>query len=188
MKSTAALILGCLLAVLVAACGPKSNLVPLEYIPLQHAQGLCAHPVAVGPFLDMRPEKNLGRDETHVLYPAGGSVEAWVADAFVQELAARGCEVAASDPASPFNPEQALAGEVTRLAVVRDGFKYTVDMELAVKLLRGTDMVFHKVYAGRWEDTFVTPSETRFRDLLRAALQETVGRALADLRLQLGGV
>lgn len=188
MKRLASLLASGLVLASLAGCGPKSNLVSLEYISTGRAETLCTQPVAVGTFLDMRENKNLGRDNSHVLYPAGGSVEQWVADAFEKEMAARGCEVSRSDQPSPFTPDLVLKGEVLDLAVVRDGFDYTVNIDLAVKLFRTGEPVYHKVYQRLWERTFVTPSETRFRDLLRQGLQDLLNDALLDLKPLVGGV
>lgn len=186
MKRVFLLIACAALLAALAGCGQRSNLVALEYIPVRHGEGLCTRPVAVGAFLDMREHQDLGRDAAHVLYPERGTAAQWVADAMALELAAGGCEVVRDDKDSPFNPELTVRGEILRLSVVRDGFDYVVDMELAVKLFRGTEMLQHKVYSGRWQDVYVKPSKTRFRDLLRQSLQETLGRAVADLRGPLG--
>ncbi|WP_051445469.1 LPS assembly lipoprotein LptE [Desulfocurvus vexinensis] len=185
MNRLRALVLCSLALAVLAGCSTKSNLVPLEYLAVGQAEGLCARPVAVGTFTDRRPAADIGRDRNIALYPAGITVEQWVARALETELAARGCEVS-READSPFTPDQALRGEILKLSIVRDGFDYTTELELVLTLVRDGQTALRKTYHGRWERTFVTPSDTRFRDLLRQALQDVLRDVAHDLRPLLG--
>ncbi|MCK9240164.1 hypothetical protein [Desulfocurvus sp.] len=176
----------CLALAALAGCGPKTNLVPLEYLAVGQAEGLCARPVAVGAFADRRPGADIGRDRAIALYPATGTVSQWVEGALRTELAARGCDASRENRDSPFNPGQVVRGEILKLSTTRDGFDHVTEMELAVTLERDGQTALQKTYYGRWERTFVTPSDTRFRDLLREALQDVLRDVVHDLRPLLG--
>lgn len=175
-------LLAVLLAAALSGCGPKSNLVPLEYIPLGQEDALCARPLAVGTFIDKRPAEDIGRDHNFVYYPKDTTVTDWVADAFRQELAARGCTVESGSGATPFGEKLLLTGDVRRVSLVRDGWDYTMHIELTVRLHRDGEPAFHKTFSGVWERTHLTPSDTRYRDMLRQGLQELLGDILAQLR------
>jgi uncharacterized lipoprotein YajG len=187
MKRLHLFVLCALALAVLAGCGPKTNLVPLEYLAVGQAENLCAQPLGIGPFADRRSGADIGRDRNIALYPAGGTVEQWVARALQTELGARGCEVVRADQDSPFVPDQRLRGEVVKLSVTRDGFDYVTELELNLTLERGGKTVLQKTYRGRWERTFVTPSDTRFRDLLRQALQDVLRDVAHDLRPLLQG-
>lgn len=186
MKRFAAVLVPCILAAVLAGCGPRSNMIPLEYIALGPEQGLCSKPVAVGTFIDRRTADDLGHDHMRTFYPQDVTVEQWVADAFGAELAARGCTVEKDDPSSPFNPATVLKGDVRQVSVIRDGWDYRMEIQLGVKIYREGEPVFQKVYHGVWERTFLSPSETRYRDMLRTGLQDLLGDVMKQLAPLLG--